>query len=253
MKKNNTKFVDKIYKLIGKFTNAAPISVRIPTRNDKNFPLLWFDENQGVNRALRYARNQKSPFEDEQDGNVVLEPIFFDDGFLTVPKNNQVLQQFLYYHPYNGVIFEEVNKEKEASEIVKEFNTEVDALIEARQLSLDQVETVGRVLFGEEVSKISTAEIKRDILVFARKDPQAFLEMINDPELKFTADIQMLFDKKLLTFRKNQTEVWYNTPSNKKKMLSVPFGEDPIHIVGSFLQSDDGIEAYKFLKKLAKN
>ena len=44
----------------------------LPTSNSRRSPLLWFDEERGENRALRYASNQKSPFEDEQDGNVVL-------------------------------------------------------------------------------------------------------------------------------------------------------------------------------------
>ena len=77
-------------------------------------------------------------------------------GFLSVPKNNQVLQKFLHFHPGNGRIFTEVNKAKEAAEVVEELNQEVDALIEARQLSLDQVENVSRVLFQKDTSLTST-------------------------------------------------------------------------------------------------
>ncbi len=53
----------------------------LASRNSRRFPLLWFDEEKGEQRALRYARNQQSPFEDEQDGNAILEPIVFEDGF----------------------------------------------------------------------------------------------------------------------------------------------------------------------------
>ena len=106
-----TQFVDKVYKLK---KEAAPLSYMLPTRNTQRFPLLWFDEEKGVNRPLRYAKNQRSPFEDEQDGNAIVEPIIFEDGFLTVPRSNQVLQKFLHYHPYNGKSFIEVNKEKYA-------------------------------------------------------------------------------------------------------------------------------------------
>ena len=68
MKKNTTS-VDKTYKLK---SNATPISFTLPSRNTTRFPLMYFDEEQNMNRALRYARNQKSPFEDEQDGNFLL-------------------------------------------------------------------------------------------------------------------------------------------------------------------------------------
>lgn len=244
MKKTKV-FVDKVYKLT---RNAAPLSFMLPTRNTNRFPLLWFDEEEGTNKALRYAKNQKSPFEDEQDGNFIIEPIIFEDGFLRVPKNNPVLQEFLYYHPLNGKKFVEVNEEKDAAEVVEKLNMEVDALIEARQLTIDQTETIGRVLFGKDTSKISSAEIKRDILVYAKREPQAFLNILKDPMLKLQSQVQLFFDKSLLSFRNNKKEVWFNLPSNKKKLLTVPFGEDPMYIVSSYLQSEDGIEALKMLE-----
>ena len=123
-----------------------------------------YDEKNNVNRALRYAVNQKSPFEDEQDGNAILEPIVFEDGFLSVPKTNPVLQQFLHYHPFNGIIFVEVDKEREASDEVNDLNLEVDALVEARQLKVDQIEILSRVLFGKDPTMVTTAELKRDLL-----------------------------------------------------------------------------------------
>tara|TARA_R110000744_G_scaffold178140_1_gene297087 strand:- start:2578 stop:3321 length:744 start_codon:yes stop_codon:yes gene_type:complete len=238
---------NKVYKLTRQET---PLSYMIPTRHTSNFPLLWFDEENNTNRTLRYARNQKSVFEDEQDGNIVVEPIIFEDGFLHVPKENPQLQKFLYYHPLNGKRFIEVNKEVDAQVEVERLTTEVDALIEARNLSLDQIESIGRVLFNKDTSKITTAELKRDILVYAKTDPSTFLEVINDPTLKLQANVSQFFDKGLLAFRKNNKEVWYNTSSNKTKMLNVPYGEEPMFIVSSFLQSDDGIDVLKMLEKL---
>ena len=238
---------NKVYKLTRQET---PLSYMIPTRHTSNFPLLWFDEENNTNRTLRYARNQKSVFEDEQDGNIVVEPIIFEDGFLHVPKENPQLQKFLYYHPLNGKRFIEVNKEVDAQVEVERLTTEVDALIEARNLSLDQIESIGRVLFNKDTSKITTAELKRDILVYAKTDPSTFLEVINDPTLKLQANVSQFFDKGLLAFRKSNKEVWYNTSSNKTKMLNVPYGEEPMFIVSSFLQSDDGIDVLKMLEKL---
>jgi hypothetical protein len=69
MKNKQPKFVDKVYKLT---RGAAPLSFMLPTKNSHRSPLMWFDGEKGINRALRYARNQKSPFEDEQDGNFIL-------------------------------------------------------------------------------------------------------------------------------------------------------------------------------------
>ena len=236
--------VDKVYKL--KIGN--PLSYTLASRNHPRFPLMWFDEKNNVNRALRYASNQKSPFEDEQDGNFIIEPIIFEDGFLRVPKNNPVLQQFLHYHPLNGMIFTEVDKEKDAAEEVQDLDLEIEALVEARQLSIEQIETLTRVMFGKDPSTVSTAELKRDILVFAKKDPREFLNILNDPELKFQAKVRLFFENKLLILRNGEKEVWFNTATNKKKMLSVPFGEDPYEMVAHFLQSDEGIDSLKMLE-----
>jgi hypothetical protein len=236
--------VDKVYKL--KIGN--PLSYTLASRNHPRFPLMWYDEVNNVNRALRYSTNQKSPFEDEQDGNAIIEPIIFEDGFLRVPKNNPVLQLFLYYHPLNGLIFTEVDKEKDAVEEVEDLNLEIEALVEARQLTLDQIETLTRVMFGKDPSTVSTAELRRDILVFAKRDPKEFLNILNDPELKFQAKVRLFFENKLLMLRNGDKEVWFNTATNKKKMLSVPFGEDHFDTVAHFLQSDEGIDSLKMLE-----
>lgn len=243
--KKNTTTVDKTYKLK---SNATPISFTLPSRNTSRFPLLYFDEENNTNRALRYARNQKSPFEDEQDGNFILEPVIFDDGFLNVPRTNPVLQQFLHYHPMNGSVFLEVDKTVDAAKEVEDLNFEVDALIEARQLSIEQLEVVSRVMFQKDVTTVSTAELRRDVLIYAKKEPKSFLEILNDPLLKLQSNVQLFFAHNLLQFRNGQREVWFNTKSNKKKMMSIPFGEDPYETVALFLKSDEGIEVLKFLE-----
>ena len=238
--------VDKVYRL--KIGN--PLSYTLASRNHARYPLMWFDEKNNINRALRYATNQRSPFEDEQDGNAIVEPIIFEDGFLRVPKQNPALQLFLYYHPLNGVIFSEVDREKDAAAEVDDLNLEIEALIEARQLSLDQIETLTRVMFGKDPSTVSTAELKRDLLVFAKNDPKEFLNILNDPELKFQAKVRLFFENKLLILRNGDKEVWYNTSTNKKKMLSVPYGEDPYEMSAHFLQSDEGIDSLKMLEAI---
>mgnify|MGYP001436802976 FL=1 len=235
---------DKIYKL----KSGTPLSYTLASRNHPRFPLLWFDEEKNINRPLRYSVNQKSPFEDEQDGNAIVEPIIFEDGLLRVPRTNPVLQEFLHYHPLLNVVFAEVDKEKDAAAEMEDLNYEVDALVEARQLTIEQLETLTRVMFGKDPSTVSTAELKRDILVFAKLNPIEFLNVINDPMLKFQDKVRQFFENKLLQFRNNEKEVWYNTPTNKKKMMSIAFGEDPYEAVSLYLKSDEGIEAMKMLE-----
>jgi len=243
--KTQKQFVDKVYKLT---KDAAPLSYMLPTRNTRRFPLLWFDEDAGYNRALRYAKNQKTPFEDEQDGNAILEPVIFENGFLRVPKNNPVLQEFLHYHPLNGKKFVEIDNEKDAQKELDMISIEADALIEAKSLSIEQMEIICRGLFGKDPMSMTSAELKRDILVFAKRDPLGFLNAVSDPQMKLYAKVQMFLDNKLLAYRSNKKEIYFNLDGNKKRMVSIPYGKDPIDIIASYLQSDEGIETLKMLE-----
>ena len=245
--KTTVQRVDKVYKLT---RNAAPLSFMLATRHTRRFPLLWVDPETGINRELRYARNQSSPFVDEQDDNAIIEPVIFEDGFLRVTKNNQVLQRFLDVHPHNGIKFKELDNAKDAQEIVENINIELDAMIEARSLSISQLETLTRVLFQKDPSRVSTDEMKRDILVYAKREPQDFMSVINDPVLKLQATVHKLFEQGLIKYRNKNKEVWFSTKTNKTRLCVIPFGEDPIYIVSSYFQSDDGIEALKVLENL---
>ena len=242
-------YVDKTYRLK---REAAPLTFMLASHNTKRKPLLYFDEDSGTNRALRYARNQKSPFEDEQDGNAILEPVIFEDGMLHVPKNNQVLQEFLYYHPSRDSIYEEVNNERDAAEDVEVLEQELNAQIVASDLEFDKMLSVARVLLGGRSELLSTSELKRDILLFAKRDPYTFLEVVNDPDLEFEDEVRQFFTEKLLSFRNKKKDVYFNLPGNKTKMLTIPFGEDPYHVVASYLKTDEGIDVYKGLVKKIK-
>lgn len=248
MKKTTTP-VTKQYRLK---RDVAPLCFMLNSHHNKRSPLLYFDEETGINKPLRYARNQKTPFEEEQDGNAIMEPIVFEDGFLTVDRTNQVLQQFLSLHPGNGMIYEQIDDAKDAAEELEIEELILDAQILARDLDIAMLETVGRVLLGGGADKLSTAELKRDILVFSRNYPEDFIDILNDPALQIADDVVKFFSANLLGLRNNGRDVYFNLTKNKSKMLTVPYGEDANDIVGSYLQTDEGVETYKLLKNMLK-
>ena len=247
--KTKQKVVAKSYRLL---RDVAPLSLMLSSHHSHRSPLLYFDEEKGVNRPLRYARNQKSPFEDEQDGNAIMEPIIFEDGFLHVQRSNQVLQHFLSYHPGNGQIFEEVNEAKDAAEELEIQELILDAQLLARDLTITKLETVCRVVMGARADKMSTSELKRDVLVYARNYPAEFIDILNDPALQMYDDVVQIFDKGLLSLRNKNRDVYFNLKDNKTKILTVPYGEDAADIMASYFQTDDGVETYKLLKQMLK-
>lgn len=243
---------DRTYLLKG---DSAPLTYFILSRDTKRKRLLYFDEEEGVNLTLRYARNQKSPFEHEQDANAILEPIVFEDGVLTVPRTNPVLQEFLHYHPGNGTEFYEFDSERDAQQDVEYLVSEIDALIAVRDLTQNdfgKLEAIARLVLNGNVDTMSSAEVKRDMMLFAKRYPQDFMDALDDPSLSINNIAFKAISEGYLTFR-NGKDIYYNLKDNKKRLLTVPFGEDHIYVLGSFLQSDEGLELYKFLEEKISN
>jgi hypothetical protein len=235
MKNPTNQIKDRVFVLT---KEKAPLSYTLPSRNTKRFSLLYFDGT--VNRALRYSRNQKSVFEDEQDDKAILEPIIFEDGTLVVPSSNPILGKFLDMHPLNGDVFKELNTEKETTLDIEELNIELDAQIAAREMSLETMESVGRLIYGGVIDTMTTPELKRDILLYARNYPIQFLEMINDPGLAETAMASKALSAGLFALRNNNREIWFNMPGNKRKLMNLQPGDDPVSVLTTFFESEEG-------------
>ena len=221
------------------------MSFMLASRNTIAKRLYYFDGK--VNRELRYARNQKSPFVDEQDGNFILEPIIFEDGFLRVEDSNPVLQKFLELHPDNGVSFVEVDSKKDAQKELDWLEIEADALSKARTIDYAMMENIARIALSIDPSRISTQELKRDIIIYAKNNPEEFLSIVNDPNVAHDGLVARLFDYGALVVKRNA--VHYNLTNNKSKLLIIPAGQDAHEAVSSYFVTEEGAEVMATLEK----
>ena len=146
----------------------------------------------------------------------------------------------------------EVDNAKDASEELASVELTIDAQVLAKNLSTEKLLSVSRILMGASVNSMTIPELKRDILVYAKNNPEELIDIVNDPLLELQNEVHLFIDNNWLSFRNNRRDVYYNLPGNKKKMMSVPFNEDPYNSISAYLQSDDGLEAYKYLKKRLK-
>ena len=73
--------------------------------------------------------------------------------------------------------------------------------------------------------------------------------MLNDPELRLQNIAAKAYQDGFFVLKNNRRDIYFNLPDNKKKLMGVPFNEDPIKLLVSYLQSDDGIDLYKMLEK----
>jgi hypothetical protein len=236
---------DRLYTLK---TNKRPLIFTIPAKHTAKTALLYFCPEKGYQREIRYATNQRSVFVDEQQGIATLGRIVLRDGALTVPKENQSLQKLLsLYHPYRNEVYEEYNPVQRANNEVNWIEYELQAMNMAKALSLDEAEAILRVEFGSQVNKYSSDELKRDILVFARRKPILFLELANDDNVQLRNFGIKATEAKLLKLSADQRTFTYG--DGNRKLMTVPFDEHPYSALASFFKTDEGLEVYKALQK----
>jgi len=245
--KDSWEVKDRFYYLTD---NKNPLTFTIPSRHSRRYPLLWFDEEKGYNRELRYATNQRSPFVDEQDGQATLKHIIFTNGTLAVKKTDIVLQKFLALHPANGLLFAERDEVKEADNSVVNLEIELDAMNLARDLDIDFAEAVLRVEQGSKVSTMSSSEIKRDILVMARRNPIAFIDIVNDENIQLRNIGIKAVELGLLNMSEGGRA--FTWASNNRKLMNVPFDENPYSALAAWFKTDEGVEVLQSIQKKLK-
>ena len=240
LKKPTWEIKDRIYYLKG---NTKPLSKMVRSSN-----IFWFDEEKGYQRELKYCQNQQTCFVDEMKGDQRLSHIIFRNGVLFVEKEKTVLQKLLsLYHPHAGNIFYEYNPSEIAEQQIDILELEADAIVTARNMDINLAEAILRVENGSKVSKMSSSELKRDLLVFARKNPSLFLELASDDNVQlrnFGINATELGIIKLSNDQRNF--LW---GSNNRPIMVVPFDEHPYTALAHWFRTDEGTEIYANIEK----
>ena len=244
-KKQNNKWEirDRVYFLRG---NKKPLSYLIKASN-----VYYFDEEKGYERELKYCENQQTCFVDEMKGDQRLSHIIFRDGMLAVPKNKVVLQKLLsLYHPLKNKLFYEYNPVAAAENETYNLELEVDALVAARNVDIDTAEAIMRVEIGSKVSDMSSKELKRDLLIFAKRNPELFLELVDDDNVQLRNFGIKATEMGILKLSSDQrTFMW---GSNDRKLMNVPFDEHPYSALAAWFKTDEGMEIYSNIEKRLK-
>ena len=240
---SNWQVKDRVYYLR---SGLSPLTYTIKSRG-----IYWFDEEKGFERELKYTTNQKTPFVDEFQGDSRLGHIVFVDGVLKVPREKQTLQKLLsLYHPDKGRIYSEFDAVEEARDELVDIEMEIEALNIAKNLDIYQAEAILRVESGNKVSNMTSKEIKRDVLLFARKNAMLFMDLVKDENVELRNVGIKAIEAGLLTLSgDNRT---FNWASNNRKVLNIPFDENPYSALAAYFKTDDGMELYQTINKRLK-
>jgi len=231
--------------------NLEPLTFTIPSKHTRKHALLYFDEENGKQKEIRYATNQDSPFVEEQKGEATLGHIIFKNGVLAVTKEKQNLQKLLsLYHPLRNKSYFEFDPVEVAVDELDLLNLQVDALNAARNVDINIAEAIMRVEIGSKVSTMSSKELKRDLLIFARSNPELFIELINDENVELRNFAIKAVEANIINLSQDQR--FFTWATNGKKLVTVPFDENPYSAMASFFKTDEGVEIFKSIEKKFK-
>lgn len=237
---NKWEIKDRIYYLTN---NRKPLSKSIKSSN-----VYWFDQEKGYEREIKYCENQKTNFVDEMQGDQRLSHIIFRNGSLFVPKEKTVLQKMLsLYHPDRDRIYYEHKPVEEAADELTMLELEIEALDLARDLDVDMLEAIMRAEVGSSVSSMSSKELKRDALLFARNNPELFLELANDDNVQLRNFGIRAAEANIIKLSQDQRHFMWG--STDRKLMTVPFDEHPYSALAQWFKTDEGMEVYTNIEK----
>jgi|TARA_R110000744_G_scaffold73491_7_gene147090 hypothetical protein len=239
-KQNTWEIKDRLYTLKGE---NKPLS-----RSIRAAGIYHFDEDKGYERELKYCQNQKTTFVDEMIGDQRMEHIIFRSGSLFVPKEKTVLQKLLsLYHPHKNKLYTEFQPTVVAENEISWLEMEVEALNAAMNLDIDMAEAVMRVELGSRVSEMSSKELKRDLLLYAKSNPGLFLELVNDDNVQLRNFGIKATELSIIKLSSDQRHFMWG--SNDRKLMTVPFDEHPYSALAQWFKTDEGMEVYTNIEK----
>ena len=242
-KKDGWEIKDRVYYLKG---NKKPLSRSIKSTN-----VYWFDEDKGYERELKYCENQRTCFVDEMKGDQRLSHIIFRSGGLFVPKEKTVLQKLLsIYHPHKGKLYYEHKPVEIAENQIDILELEVDALVAAKNIDIDLAEAIMRVEVGSRVSEMSSKELKRDLLLYAKRQPRVFLELLNDDNVVLRNFGIKAAESGIIKLSNDQRHFTWG--STGRKLMTIPFDEHPYDSLAAWFKTDEGMEIYSNIEKRLK-
>ena len=128
---------------------------------------------------------------------------------------------------------------------------EIQALNAAKNLDIDMAEAIMRVEVGSNVSNMSSKELKRDLLLYAKRNPVLFLELVNDENVHLRNMGIKATEMGILKLSSDQRT--FSWGSNDRKLMNVPFDEHPYSALASWFKTDEGMEVFSSVEKRLNN
>ena len=114
-------------------------------------------------------------------------------------------------------------------------------------MDIDKAEANVRVEYGSKIKSKSSKKFKRDLLLLAKQNPKLFLSLAADENVQLRNFAINAVEANIIRISPdNRTIHW---TSNDRKLLNVPFEENPYSALAAWFKTDEGIEVFKSIEK----
>jgi len=121
--------------------------------------------------------------------------------------------------------------------------SKLDAQIAAKDLDINDLEAIARVVLKgkSNISLMTSSELKRDMIIWAGNNPEEFMDLLNDENLKLRNLAVRAVEMGILHVKSdNRTVVWGDKKS--QKVIVVPYGENVYSGLALFFKTDEGLD-----------
>ena len=94
---------------------------------------------------------------------------------------------------------------------------------------------------------IANYKLKRDLLLYAKRNPELFLELVNDENVVLRNFGIRATEMGILKLSADQRT--FSWASNDRKLMNVPFDEHPYSALAAWFKTDEGMEIYSNIEK----
>ena len=97
---------------------------------------------------------------------------------------------------------------------------------------------------------MSSKELRRDLIVFAKRNPASFLALMEDDNVTLRNFGIKAAEQGLVILAQDQRT--FKWGSNGRKLMNIPFDENPYSALAAWFKTDEGVEVYKTIEKKLK-
>ena len=94
---------------------------------------------------------------------------------------------------------------------------------------------------------MSSKELRRDLLLFAKNNARLFIELANDENVILRNFGIRATEAHIIKLSDDQR--YFMWASNGKKLMTIPFDENPYSALAAWFKTDEGVEVYKTIEK----